>query len=75
MKKFILSLSVLCLPVMAVQAELPLFNQLDADQNGYVSKEEAQANLDLVALFEKLDTNADDKLTLEEYAAIMTKES
>jgi hypothetical protein len=75
MKKILLSLSVLCLPVMAVQAELPLFNQLDADQNGYVSKEEAQANLDLVALFEKLDTNADDKLTLEEYAAIMTKES
>lgn len=75
MKKFLLSLTVLCLPAMAAQAELPLFNQLDTDQNGYISKVEAEANLDLAALFPELDANLDEQLSLEEYSLIMTKES
>ena len=75
MKKLILTAAVLCLPAMIAQAETPLFNQLDVDKNGFISKEEAKANSDLTELFATLDADLDSQLSLEEYAAIVKKES
>lgn len=75
MNKLLLSIIALSLPAMAAYAEQPLFDQLDADNNGSLSKAEVQTNPKLTALFDKLDTDLDGQLSLTEYQVLNKKQS
>jgi Ca2+-binding EF-hand superfamily protein len=44
------------------------FSELDADQDGYISNEEASADPALVEQFSTLDANADGQIDEEEFA-------
>lgn len=46
------------------------FTALDADKDGFISKEEAQKEVNLDAVFDHADANGDGKLDLQEYAAV-----
>jgi hypothetical protein len=50
-----------------------LFQQLDTDKDGYVSRTEAAANKDVAAGFDKADVNADYKLDPNEFAAALAE--
>jgi len=70
MKKLPLLVVALFLPALVVQAEAKgVFNQLDTDANGLVSKEEAKAMPELLAAFERLDKDGDKQLSPKEFAA------
>lgn len=43
------------------------FNEMDADQNGMLDREEAQADPNLQVYFGRADTDADGGVTLTEY--------
>lgn len=55
-------------------AGAPTFKALDADQDGMLSKGEAQAAGISKELFVKTDADADGKLSPQEYATLTTKE-
>jgi len=62
----------LMLSVTAFAAEdttTPTFELLDANQDGYISSEEAASYEALVTTFEKIDANQDGKLDAAEYSA------
>jgi|GEM_PF-3073963 len=60
----------------AVAAEYPLlFEEIDANADGYIDKEEAKVRKDLVKNFKKIDENKDDKLNLAEYQLYEGKEA
>lgn len=60
------------LSMTAVQAaDLPTFEQLDADGNGSISADEAKANPEVEAMFGQIDVNGDGQVTQEEYAAVV----
>ena len=72
MKKILLTAAVLLLPAMSIQAaeaEAAIFNQLDTDQSGMISAQEAKAQPELAALFSELDVDQDEQLSLEEFTA------
>lgn len=46
------------------------FNSFDADGDGVISKSEAQANAQLVQLFEKLDTDGNGELSQQEFSKV-----
>jgi hypothetical protein len=73
MKNLLLVIAALSIPAMAGTVELPLFEQIDADKDGLVSKAEAGASAQLAALFDTLDTDADGQLSLAEYKAPASK--
>jgi hypothetical protein len=50
------------------------FGTLDADRDGYVSKDEAKDRADLTAQWERADLNRDDRLDQAEFAAFETAE-
>ncbi|MGH8593102.1 MAG: hypothetical protein ACREX9_11075 [Gammaproteobacteria bacterium] len=49
---------------------LPRFSQVDADQNGGISKTEAEAVPGLVGAFAQVDINVDGWISQEEYRAV-----
>jgi Ca2+-binding EF-hand superfamily protein len=51
----------------------PLFLQLDSDQDGYVSKDEAKRSADTAAQFDDLDANHDGKISATEFGAAGAK--
>lgn len=53
------------------QADPPGFNELDKDNDGFVTRAEAQRNPNLVKRFEKADDDKDGRLTRGEYLAVM----
>lgn len=54
----------------AFAVEKPItFDQLDADGNGYISKEEAAERADLNAKWATADKNADGKVDISEFSA------
>lgn len=67
MKNLILVLSIL-LTTTAVIADEDKFSQLDADEDGLISIEEAAADAALAAVFTELDVDKDGYLTPAEYA-------
>jgi Ca2+-binding EF-hand superfamily protein len=76
MKKLLLTAAVLLLPTMAIQAaeaETAMFNQLDTDQSGFISAEEAKAHPELAPIFSNLDVDKDEQLSLEEFIASIKK--
>jgi Ca2+-binding EF-hand superfamily protein len=73
MKKLSLITIALFLPALGLQAEednLSLFTQLDADQNGLLSKEETKRVDNIAAMFDVLDANGDGQLNLSEFKAL-----
>jgi len=76
MKKLLLTAAVLLIPAMSVQAadeSATLFNQLDTDQSGLLSKEEVKVHPELTSLFSQLDIDKDDQLNLSEFDALTKK--
>ena len=72
MKKLLLTAAVLLLPAMSIQAaeaETAIFNQLDSDQSGMISVQEAKAHPELMSVFSELDVDQDEQLSLEEFSA------
>lgn len=49
------------------------WDDVDADKDGAISKQEASANAGLSQVFDQADGNADGKLTAEEYKAFVSK--
>src|SRR5699024_7210589 len=54
-------------PSERMEKQQPSFTQLDTDQDGYISKEEAQASDALALHFDQLDQNKDGKLDATEF--------
>jgi len=52
----------------AVAAEAPEFTAIDADKNGYVSRQEASRSPDVMEIFAQVDANRDNQLSATEYA-------
>jgi hypothetical protein len=76
MKKILLTAAVLLLPAMSIQAadeSATLFNQLDTDQSGLLSQEEAKVHPELASLFSDLDIDKDNQLNLSEFDALTKK--
>jgi hypothetical protein len=49
------------------------WNDVDADKDGAISKQEASSNAVLSQIFEKADADTDGKLTPDEYKAFVSK--
>lgn len=74
-KTFVILLSVGALALtatvaLAVENKIPAFEQLDVDQNGSISTEEASSCEALMGRFVKADADHDGQLTPAEYATI-----
>ena len=54
----------------AVAADMPKFEDADADQDGVISLTEAEGHDGLVTVFTEADADKDGKLSKEEYDAI-----
>lgn len=55
--------------VPAAPSQTPaMFEQLDANRDGAITKAEAERSADLKARFDKLDANRDGKISAQEYA-------
>lgn len=61
---------VVALAGLAGAAEVPTFNELDRDGDGYISREEAVAVPGLLERFPALDQDGDGRLSPVEYAGI-----
>lgn len=53
----------------AGKTNVPTFEYLDADQNGFITSEEAASCETLITAFATVDANQDGKLDQDEYAA------
>lgn len=51
----------------AKESQSPLFTQLDANHDGYVTKEEAKRSAEVTARFTKLDADRDGKIAASEF--------
>jgi hypothetical protein len=75
-KDFLIVAAVVLLPFGAFAAEQgqqstsqETFNQLDANQDGYISEQEAQADPQLAKDWSQADTNQDGKIEASEFSA------
>ena len=57
-------------PLQSGQTRQQLFDQLDANRSGSVSRNEAQASPALMLIFVDMDTNADGELSAAEWNAV-----
>lgn len=51
--------------------ELPTFQQLDSNQDGYISQDEAQGCQTLADCFSRADTNQDNQIDQTEYELVV----
>ena len=49
------------------------WEEVDADKDGAISKQEASSNAGLAQIFDKADADVDGKLTADEYKAFVSK--
>jgi hypothetical protein len=63
-----LAVALLLFALSASAQELPPFAQLDADDDGRISPEEARADERVAASFEQIDLNNDGRLDEAEYS-------
>lgn len=54
----------------ALAGQTAPLSALDTDADGSISRDEAGADSELMARWEDIDLNGDDKLSAEEYAAV-----
>jgi len=57
--------------VVGAGEELPAFQQLDSNQDGYLSKDEAQGCQTLADCFSRADTNQDNQIDQTEYELVV----
>ena len=57
-------------PVQQNQTRQQAFERLDTNNNGAISRSEAQASPPLMVIFLDMDTNSDDQLSAEEWADV-----
>lgn len=50
-----------------------VYDELDADSNGYITKDEAKVRRDLIKNWDQIDKDGDGKLTLTEYESYQGK--
>lgn len=75
-------------PIQAESSELPtlalskyeqedsnLWEILDADKNGFISKQEATASQQLSDQWDKLDSNKDEKLDMAEFSLLFSQKN
>jgi Ca2+-binding EF-hand superfamily protein len=53
----------------------PLFNQLDSNHDGFVSKEEAKRSADITARFDSMDSNHDGGISAAEFSKPQSPQS
>ena len=61
-------------PVAANTQEDPLFDKLDADMDGFISRAEALKDRRVAERFDSLDTNQDEQLDKIEFEAVGSHE-
>ncbi len=69
----LLSVLLLSTSVYAAEGEPFIFEELDLDHNGAISREEANVRMDLVENFDTIDTNGNGSLSVDEYTAYHNK--
>jgi Ca2+-binding EF-hand superfamily protein len=55
----------------AFAAEAPQFTVIDADKDGFVSREEARTSPDVMEIFARVDANKDNRLSATEYVEVI----
>ncbi len=63
-------LGLMALAGMSYGQDMPAMADLDADQDGQISAEEASANETVAAAFSEADADSDGMLSADEYAAL-----
>jgi hypothetical protein len=58
----------------AAQGDVPGFNEMDKNSDGFLTRAEAQANPRLAEHFDKVDSNGDGKLSRGEYLGVMARQ-
>lgn len=51
----------------------PLFNELDTNKDGYITRDEAKRSADTTARFDEIDTNRDGRISVSEWKAAEDK--
>lgn len=58
----------------AINAQEPyIFEEIDGDRNGAISRSEAEVRAELVTNFSQIDSDGDGTLSVDEYSAYMNK--
>lgn len=58
------------MPLQSGQTRQQLFDRLDANSSGFVSRTEAQASPAVMVIFVEMDTNADGEPSAAEWSAV-----
>lgn len=75
-KRFLLALvcSLMVLPVIGYgQDEAVMFEDIDSDSSGCISRDEAKSYPEIKKDFSKIDTDNDNKICIDEYTAYVNK--
>lgn len=69
----LISLGLMGAGIATAQTEPMLFEDLDQDHNGAISKEEAKVRKDLSKNFKQIDKNGNGSISVDEYTAYENK--
>ena len=73
-KKLALTALAMLVSSVAVAGDATLYRDLDADQNGIISPDEAAASPELTSQWTRLDTNADGMVDQAEFAKMEVRD-